>query len=190
MCRAATATLGSERNAVVCADLGRLPFHGAFDLVFSTATFHWIRDHEGLFAELRQVLRRGGRLEAQCGGGANLAMVHARAKALASEPRFHSFFSGWQEPWHFALPEDTEARLLRAGFRTANCSLEHAPTPFPDHERYRAFLETVVMRPFLSRLPTADLRNQFLDRMVDAAAQDEPPCTLDYWRLNISATTL
>jgi hypothetical protein len=39
----------------------------------------------------------------------------------------------------------------------------------------------------LARLPTPDLRRDFLDPLVDAAASDEPPFTLDYWRLNISA---
>jgi len=190
MTQAAAKTLGATANAVVCADLSLLPFHGAFDLVFSTATFHWIRDHDRLFGELRQALRRGGRLEAQCGGGPNLAAVHARAEALAAEPRFRRYFTDWEEPWLFAFPSVTEARLLRAGFATATCSLEHTPTQFPDRERYRAFIEAVVMRPFLSRLQTAELRNQFLDTMVEGAANDRPPYTLDYWRLNISATTL
>ena len=190
MAQAAAKTLGTARNAVVCADLSHLPFRGAFDLVFSTATFHWIRDHDRLFAELRQALGPAGRLEAQCGGGANLAAVHARAEALASEPRFRPHFAGWEEPWLFATPDETEARLIRAGFTRAMCSLEHTPTEFPDGERYRAFIEAVVMRPFLARLPTAVLQTQFLDAMVEGAANDDPPYTLDYWRLNISAATL
>lgn len=190
MAHAAANTLGTRGEAVVCTDLAQLPFHHAFDLIFSTATFHWIRDHDRLFGELRQALRRNGRLEAQCGGGPNLAVVHARAEALATEPGFRSYFEAWEEPWFFASPEDTAARLLRAGFTMAKCTLEHTPTEFPDRQHYRAFLEAVVMRPFLSRLQSAELRNQFLETMVDAAATDDPPYTLDYWRLNISATTL
>lgn len=190
MTHAAANTLGTTRNAAVTADLTWIPFHHAFDLVFSTATFHWVRDHDRLFAELRQALRHGGRLEAQCGGGPNLAEVHARAEKLVSEPPFRLHFAGWQDPWLFASPHETEARLLRAGFKTAVCSLEHAPTEFPNAELYRAFLEAVVMRPFLARLPTSDLRALFLDTMVHAAAADDPPYTLDYWRLNISAVTM
>lgn len=189
MARAAARTLGGEHAMVVCADLSWLPFRRAFDLVFSTATFHWIRDHDRLFAAIRAVLRAGGRLEAQCGGGPNLAAVHARAERLASQPPFRPHFAEWQEPWLFASPAETEDRLLRAGFARATCALEHAPTEFPDAARYRAFLEAVVMRPFLARLPSAVLRNQFLDAVVAEAAKDHPPYTLDYWRLNISATT-
>jgi trans-aconitate 2-methyltransferase len=43
------------------------------DLIFSTATFHWIKDHDGLFRRLAHVLKPQGRLVAQCGGKDNIA---------------------------------------------------------------------------------------------------------------------
>lgn len=190
MAHAAADTLGIRTDcAVVCADLCRLPVRSAvFDAIFSTATFHWVLDHDLLFRELRRTVRAHGRVEAQCGGGANLEVVHARANALAAEPGYRPYFTGWHDPWLFPSPADTEARLHHAGFRSASCWLEHAPTSFPDAEQYRAFLQSVVMRPYLVRLPTASLRANFLDDLMDRAARDSPPLTLDYWRLNISAT--
>ena len=190
MARAAAATLGNGAGQrVVCGDLCRLPFRDdAFDAVFSTATFHWILDHDRLFAELRRVLRPRGRVEAQCGGGPNLASVHARANALANRPERRRFFEDWHEPWLFASAADTEERLRRAGFGFVRCWLERAPTAFSTADRYRAFLESVVMRPYLARLPSEAERDTFLDALVAQAANDDPPFTLDYWRLNISAT--
>src|SRR2546430_3266962 len=38
------------------------------DAILSTATFHWVTDHERLFANLAGVLRHGGQLAAQYGG--------------------------------------------------------------------------------------------------------------------------
>lgn len=191
MTRAAAKSLGTAAaRAVVCADLSILPFRGAFDLVFSTATFHWIRDHDRLFMELRGALRSGGRLEAQCGGGPNLRVIHARAGALAASESFRAHFASWEEPWRFASPEETARRLARAGFTAIDCWLEHAPTSFPDRERFGAFIESVVLRPYLARLPNSDLRHRFLDALLALAEDDDPPFTLDYWRLNISAATM
>jgi len=34
------------------------------DVIFSTATFHWVLDHDELFARLATLLRPGGRLVA------------------------------------------------------------------------------------------------------------------------------
>jgi trans-aconitate 2-methyltransferase len=191
MARAAARELpAEERSAVVCADLSALPFLGAFDVIFSTATFHWIQDHDRLFAELRAALRVGGRMEAQCGGGPNLASIHARADSLARELPFRAAFESWEETWHFASPEATKTRLTHVGFTSVSCWLEHTPTTFPDAERFSAFLETVVLRPYLSRLSPAEHRQAFLQALVAEASRDDPPFTLDYWRLNISAATL
>ena len=71
----------ADRVTLVRADLARpLPVRPV-DAVFSTATFHWIQDHDALFAGLAGVLRPGGRLVAQCGGTGNIGRVQAAARA-------------------------------------------------------------------------------------------------------------
>ena len=65
-----------DRIEFVVADLGLpLPIEGQVDAILSTATFHWVPDHDALFANLAAVLRPGGRLVAQCGGVGNIASV-------------------------------------------------------------------------------------------------------------------
>lgn len=173
---------------VLCADLLALPFARSFDLVFSTATFHWVLDHERLFGELSTVLAPGGRLTAQCGGGPNLARTLQRAIAAVGVEPFAPHFRDWRPRWQFAMPDVTSERLARAGFTDVRCWLEETPVAFDHAEGHRAFLETVVMRHFLAALPTAALRDRLLDLMTEAALRDDPPLTLDYWRLNIDAT--
>src|SRR5688572_884093 len=70
----------SNRIRFACVELPWLPFSNWADLVFSTATFHWVRDHERLFTEIFAALKPGGRLFAQCGGGPNLMRAHALAE--------------------------------------------------------------------------------------------------------------
>lgn len=174
--------------SIVRADLTALPFTPELDLVFSTASFHWVRDHARLFASIGSVLAPRGRLEAQCGGGANLARTLSRARRIVAEAPFERYFTSWREPWYFATAEGTGARLRKAGFQYARCWLEPMPTQLPDAGTYREFLETVVLRLFLARLPGSELCNELLDRMVDVSERDDQPFMLDYWRLNISAS--
>lgn len=173
---------------VALADLLALPFSAAFDVIFSTATFHWVLDHDALFAQLGAALRAGGRLHVQCGGGGgNLTRLHDRAHELMASARFAPHFVAWQEPWEYAAPGVTRQRLERAGFTGIDVSTEPAPVSFPDADAYRAFVSTVVLRTFLARLPDESLRKSFLDAIVEQAAADHPPFELDYVRLNIRA---
>jgi len=164
---------GDQVTFVEC-DLGRpLPLDGPVDAVFSTATFHWVPDHDALFANLAGVLRPGGRLVAQCGGAGNIASVR-RAVADLGET--------WPGPWTFATPEETVARLEVAGFGDVQAWLHDEPTPMEAGEPLETFLATVVLRAHIDRLPEAE-RAGFVRRVAERL----PSPVLDYVRLNVVA---
>ena len=79
-------SLSNGRVVLTQADAARLPFTRVADAIFSTATFHWVLDHDALFASLLAALKPGGRLVAQCGGGPNIARLVARTSRLIAEP--------------------------------------------------------------------------------------------------------
>jgi ubiquinone/menaquinone biosynthesis C-methylase UbiE len=171
----------------VVADLQYLPLAGIADGIFSTAAFHWVKDHERLFCSLQAALQRGGWLEAQCGGGPNLAALLRRAQALISAPPLDRFFAGWQWPWEYASPETTAERLRQAGFSDISTGLEPAPVLLADAGQYREFLANVIFHRHLERIADRELKGRFLDQLTRQSGEDDPPYLLDYWRLNISA---
>lgn len=171
--------LGDGADYLV-ADLAELELAEPVDLVFSTATFHWVLDHDGLFARLRAALRPGGRLVAQCGGEGNVAR-HAEVIArVVARPEFAGHFAGATGMWNFAGPEVTEGRLRAAGFSEARCWLEPKPVQPPDP---LAFTSTVTLGPLLAQLPERQ-RRPFAEAIL---AESEQPLVLDYVRLNIEA---
>jgi trans-aconitate methyltransferase len=174
-----------RRISFACVELPRLPFSRWADLVFSTATFHWVRDHDALFVEILGALRPGGRLFAQCGGGPNLEQAHRLAEEVMHSAPFARYFNGWSGAWEFSTPEQAAARMGAAGFVDIAASLEAAPTTLADEASYREFVTTVIYNPHLERLPDAALRARFIDEVTARAARQSPPFTLDYWRLNL-----
>lgn len=181
-------TLASFGGRVVVeqVDLLNLAFEQVVDVIFSTAVFHWVKDHDRLFANLFRALRPGGLLLAQCGGGPNLKLLRDRADKVRAKLEFARFFENWERVWEYPGPELTATRLRCAGFAEIHTALEQAPTTFPDEETYRAFCATVTLAPYIERLPK-DLHDRFLDVVVHEAAKDKPAFTLDYWRLNLQA---
>ncbi len=171
--------LGDSASYLV-ADLAELEVAEPVDLIFSTATFHWILDHERLFGRLQAALRPGGRLVAQCGGQGNVA-EHAQAiAAVATRPEYAPHFGGMSVMWNFAGPEETGERLRAAGFEQPRCWLEPKPVTPADPLR---FTMTVTLGPHLARLPE-ELRLPFAEAILE---QSPEPLTLDYVRLNIEA---
>lgn len=175
-----------SRASFVLADASALPSSGSADAIFSTATFHWVLDHDLLFRSLRGALKPGGRLVAQCGGGPNIRRVHDRAAALMDAPRFARFFTTWSDPWEFADAQTTARRLAAAGFDEIRTGLEPAPVVLSDAEAFATFLTNVICRPHLGWLP-ADAHDAFISELTRQSAGDDPPFELDYWRLNIEA---
>jgi trans-aconitate 2-methyltransferase len=170
--------LDPGRATVFRADLTELRLDEPVDAAFSNAVFHWIVDHDALFARLHEALRPGGRLVAQCGGKGNVARFHAAATEVAAEAPYAEYLAGWKGPWHFAAAEETAERLERAGFTEVETWLEPYPVSPPDPT---GFLRTVCLGPHLEQLPE-ELRGGYVEAVRERCGSE-----LDYVRLNIDA---
>jgi trans-aconitate 2-methyltransferase len=160
-----------DRATVWQQDLLDLEVREPVDLIFSAATFHWIADHDRLFARLRAALKPGGRLVAQCGGAGNIAAIRAAIEEVSGDT--------WT-PWNFATPQKTEARLRAAGFADARAWLYERPV---QSDEPLAFLKTAILGEHLERLPEAE-RDPFAQAVLDRL---EKPFIARYVRLNMEA---
>jgi trans-aconitate 2-methyltransferase len=142
------------------------------DAVLSTATFHWVLDHDRLFANIAGVLRPGGRLVAQCGAAGNIARLIDAVRATGQKRT---------GAWYYATPEDTRRRLEASGFADVEVWTHDEPTPL-DPAELETYLETVCLRTMVAPMGPGE-RSTFLAAV--AAELGEP--VIDYVRLNIVA---
>ena len=177
---------GDPRVRIERQDLLRLEVELPVDVIFSTATFHWIMDHDRLFGRLARALKPGGMLVAQCGGKGNIARTLAATEQVMGEERFRGFFAGWDEGWNFADPETTRVRLEAAGFEEIETWLRDEPTEFGAVDELARFLKTVVLRQHLASLPE-EARDPFALAVAGRLAE-EGLLIVDYVRLNMLAT--
>jgi trans-aconitate 2-methyltransferase len=168
-------------DEALVSDLTKLELDERVDAVFSTAVFHWILDHDALFARMRAVLKDGGRFAAQCGGEGNIDSFRRAGEEVATREPYASHLGDFPQLWNYAGPEETEARLRGAGFGDVRCWLEPWPVEPPEPHVYA---KTVCLGPYVAKLPE-ELRDQFV---TDVLATQGDPLTLEYVRLNIEAT--
>jgi trans-aconitate 2-methyltransferase len=169
------------QDTAIVSDLTKLELDERVDAVFSTAVFHWITDHDTLFARMRAALREGGRFAAQCGGEGNIDAFRKAGEEVAAREPYAEHLAGIDKLWNYAGPEGTEARLRAAGFTDVRCWLEPWPVDPPEPE---VFARTICLGAHIERLPE-NLRDRFV---ADVLAAQPSPLRLDYVRLNIEAT--
>jgi trans-aconitate 2-methyltransferase len=165
--------LGADRMTYLTHDLmDPIPID-AVDAILSTATFHWVPDHDRLFANLAAVIRTGGQLVAQCGGWGNLERVNAAADRAAG--------IDLAATKTYATPEETWTRLEAEGFVDIETWLQEAPVELPPEE-LEPYLRTVILSGEVARRSEADA-----DGFVHSVAAELGEPLIDYVRLNIIA---
>jgi trans-aconitate 2-methyltransferase len=163
-------------------DLGA--FHGGpFDLVLSNAAFHWLPDHERLFARITSMLAPAGQLAVQM--PANDAHPSHRiaaevARAFGLEPR----------PATVLAPADYARLLYRLGFATQHVRLQVYGHLLPSSEDVVEWNRGALLTHYQSQLDAAAW-DQFLgsyrERLL-AVLGLERPFFYTYDRILIHAT--
>ena len=174
-------------------DLTLLEVAEPVDLVFSTATFHWIKDHDNLFHRLADAIKPGGRLVAQCGGEGNISRATDAVREVMDEDRYRRYFEGFSDDKHYAGVAATEERLVNSGFVDAEVRTHEKPTPFGSVGELARFLATVVLGGHLPRMPEEDrepfaaaVAEKVAAKTLEETGEDKP--VMDYVRLNLVAT--
>ncbi len=164
-----------------------LPFPDqSFDAVFSNAVLHWVRGQDAMMAEVRRVLRPGGRFVAEMGGHGNIAAIRVAFAAVLT--RLGHTALG-ERGNYYPTPEAYTRRLTSHGFAVARMILFPRPTPLGTGGM-TAWLNTFC-RGALDALPE-DLRETAVAEtaalLAPALCDEEGHWTADYVRLRFIAT--
>jgi trans-aconitate 2-methyltransferase len=177
---------GDPRVRVERQDLLDLEVEERVDLIFSTAAFHWIKDHDRLFERLARAVKPNGRLVAQCGGEGNISRATQAVGETVRQERFRGYFEGWEDDKYYADPRTTARRLEAAGFEEVETWLHDEVAAFDSVDELARFLGVVVLGGHLERLPEEKC-DPFVAEVAERVAAIEGAPALDYVRLNIVA---
>jgi SAM-dependent methyltransferase len=107
-----------------------LPFSDhAFDAAFSNAALHWVHNQDAMLAQVRRVLKPGGRFVAEMGGHGNIAAIRV---ALAAVLARHGCDGRGGGPNYYPTPESYAERLVQHGFKVQQIALIQRPTLLPE----------------------------------------------------------
>lgn len=171
-------------------DINNLDFIDEFDLIFSNAALHWIKDHKGLLRNTRRALRNGGKIRFNFAGDGNCSHFFRVVREAMAKERFRQYFHDFEWPWYMPAVTEYEATVKQSGLRNIKVWGENADRYFPDTQTMVNWVDQPSLVPFLAMIADADketFRNFVIDRMVAETTQDDGKCFETFRRINVSA---
>ena len=153
-------------------DAASLRLEPRFDVAFSNATLHWVKDHRAVLRGVRASLKPGGRILFSMGGLGNASEIQAAFQAVMQRARWRDFFVGFQPPHFFYGPEDYRRWLPESGFQARRVELIPKDMQHPGPDGLSGWLRTTWF-PYTDRLPL-ETRAAFLDEVLDVYLVTHP----------------
>ncbi len=171
-------------------DVINIKFNKEFDVIFSNAVLHWVKDHEILLVLLYKALRPSGKLRVNFAGEGNCSTLNNIAMEVMGQNDFKDAFYGFEWPWYMPGVEEYTKLVNNSSFINAEVWGENADRYFPDENAMLGWVDHPAIVPFKQYL-NPDLAEQFhktvADLMVESTKQKDGTCFEMFRRINILA---
>jgi trans-aconitate 2-methyltransferase len=143
-----------------------------FDVAFSNAVLHWVKDHIAVLRGVRAYLKADGKMLLQMGGRENAADVFGAIERVKQAPPWAPYLGGFTPAYYFYGPEEYQEWLSASGFRAVRVELIPKDMQHQGVESMWGWLRTTWF-PYTDRLPV-ELRDAFLAEVVAAYTAAHP----------------
>lgn len=171
-------------------DINDIGYDNEFDLIFSNAALHWVKDHRKLLRNVYRALRPEGRVRFNFAADGNCAHFYQVTREAMAQERFRHCFEQFQWPWYMPPVEEYEELVRESGLREAEVWSENADRFFPDAETMVRWIDQPSLVPFLPALDKRDVeafRGFVVDTMIARTRQDDGTCFETFRRINLAA---
>lgn len=187
---AAADSLSNERLRFQCLDIDQIDFDREFDLVFSNATLHWIKDHRRLLNNVSRALRPCGICRLNFAAEGNCSTFNGVVRELIREPRYERSFESFEWPWFMPRLDEYEQLFTGADYSEHRVWGEHADRHFPNAASMTAWIDQPSLVPFLRFLDASEkqsFRDEAVKRILDASRQSDGTQFESFRRINVLA---
>jgi len=172
-------------------DINELNYENEFDLIFSNAALHWVKDHEKLLLNAKKALRTGGIIRfnfAADGNCSNFIRVIREAIAL---DYYSDNFEDFNWPWYMPKIEEYESIVKRIGFKEFEIWGENADRFFPDSDTMVKWIDQPSIVPFIEKVDNNKkdgFRRYVIKRMIADTMDQHGRCFETFRRINLKAS--
>lgn len=174
-----------------CLDINRMDFNNEFDVIFSNAALHWVKDHAALLANSYAALRPDGILRWNFAGAGNCPNFIEVAKRLISSGPYRAYFEDFTWPWFMPSIDEYRDLVANTAFTNTKIELVNADRFFSDADELTRWIDQPTIVPFLQPLPSEkkqEFRDEVVAQMVPRTTLADGRCLEPFRRLSFRAT--
>jgi trans-aconitate methyltransferase len=145
-------------------DASSFNYDGQFDAIFSNATLHWVKDHDGMMRSVYNSLKPGGRFVAEMGGKGNVGKLIAATRQVLLKHGYHR--QAETQIWYFPSLGEYTSHLERHGLRVTYAAHFDRKTPLQDADQGVAKWIMMFAPLYLVGIPQTE-KEQMLTEMIE-----------------------
>jgi trans-aconitate methyltransferase len=153
-------------------DASNLEFSNEFDVVFSNAALHWVKNHKPVVDGIYKSLKPGGKALLQMGGQGNAKDILSVIDDLKHKEEWKPYFDGFEFPYGFLGSEEYAGLLAESGFSIDRVELIPKDMQHKDSEGLKGWIRTTWL-PYTERIPL-EKRDKFIDEIVAIYLERHP----------------
>lgn len=162
-----------SRLSFAVQDAQTMQYESQFDIVFSNAVLHWIKDHRMVLKNIARALHSGGKILLQMGGKGNALEILEIFDDLILYSKWKAYFEGFEFPYGFYEPNEYQKWLIDAGLSPIRVELIPKDMVQSSKGGLQGWIRTTWL-PYLQRIPET-LRNQFIEEIIASYQMKHPP---------------
>ena len=174
-------------------DINFLDFGEEFDLIFSNATLHWVKDHPRLLDSSFKCLKQGGMARFNFAADGNCSHFLKVIKLEMARPEYSRYFQKFEWPWFMPTVVEYEDLAKSSKFKEVKVWGEVADRYFPDKDAMIKWIDQPSIVPLLEYVPDMEkkgFRNCVVEKILGETMQSDGSCFETFRRINLSARKL
>ncbi|MDY6988506.1 MAG: methyltransferase domain-containing protein [Thermodesulfobacteriota bacterium] len=171
-------------------DIDRMDFTNAFDVIYSNATLHWVKDHQRLLRNVSRALRKGGLLRCNFAADGNCSHFIRVIRKAMDRGEFAGYFETFVWPWYMPSVDAYRRLTHNSELQEVRVWGENADRFFPDTEALTGWIDQPSLVPFLASVAEKDkaaFREYVIGEMIQETRQADGRYFETFRRINLSA---
>lgn len=171
-------------------DIRDMSYADEFDVIFSNAALHWLRDHNSLLRSAYHALKPGGILLWNFAGSGSCLNFFETVRQIMAEENYQQYFKNFEWPWFMPCKTEYEELAASEEFREFSVTEEMADRTFADAGEMIRWIDQPSLVPFIQRVPEEKkeaFRTEVIEEMLRKTLRSDGTCFETFRRIRVNA---